>query len=202
MIWLLWLALLLCYLAASAYVCDRLDRRTAAKVISAREAYERLKRDFPVLGSTRIIVAVRFPRAPALNEERISALFDFGQRLEVMPHVTTVDSIVNADTIGFQPLLAGTSTGAIYGDGTYFGRDASYSDIFAGVLPTGQKCLIAAYVVVGRWAPGRSGMKSCPLLPGESFRRYNSLVDNVDNPSMFVIQEPGQAYPAYLITYH
>ena len=127
------------------------------------------------------------------------------QMVKLLFHGTSagsVDSIVNADTIGFQPLLAGTSTGAIYGDGTYFGRDASYSDIFAGVLPTGQKCLIAAYVVVGRWAPGRSGMKSCPLLPGESFRRYNSLVDNVDNPSMFVIQEPGQAYPAYLITYH
>jgi RND superfamily putative drug exporter len=72
------------------------DVRVLAPGIEAREAYERLKRDFPVLGSTRIIVAVRFPTAPALTEPRIGALYDFGQRLEVMPHVTTVDSIVNA----------------------------------------------------------------------------------------------------------
>jgi hypothetical protein len=50
-----------------------------------------------------------------------------------------VQSIVNTDTAGFLPLLSGTTTGALWGDGTYFARDASYSDAYACRLPSGQK---------------------------------------------------------------
>ena len=43
-----------------------------------------------------------------------------------------VEAIVNSvDGHGFLPLLAGTSTGAIWGNGTYFARDAKYSDDYA-----------------------------------------------------------------------
>ncbi len=42
----------------------------------------------------------------------------------------------------------------------------------------------------------------CPLLPGEKYRRYNSLVDNEADPSIFVVQHSSQAYPAYLLTFH
>ena len=40
---------------------------------------------------------------------------------------------------GFLPMLAGTNVGAIYGNGAYFARDASYSDIYAHSLPNGLK---------------------------------------------------------------
>jgi len=52
---------------------------------------------------------------------------------------SAVESIVNADTAGFLPLLSGTATGALWGDGTYFARDASYSDAYACRLLSGQK---------------------------------------------------------------
>ena len=56
-------------------------------------------------------------------------------------------------------------------------------------------------MVLGRWAQGAKGLKCCPLLPGDAYRRYNSLVDDADAPAVFVVQESGQPIPAYLITY-
>ena len=41
-----------------------------------------------------------------------------------------------------------------------------------------------------------------PVVQGERFVRYDSLVDNVANPKIFVVQHSSQAYPAYVITYH
>ena len=72
--------------------------------------------------------------------------------------------IINAPTTGFLPLLAGTATGAIYGDGTYFARDASYSHNYASRLPSGQRQMLVVDVVVGRSTPGQQGMKMCPVV--------------------------------------
>jgi hypothetical protein len=45
-------------------------------------------------------------------------------------------------------------------------------------------------------------LKVYPLLPGEKHRQYNSLVNNESDPSIYVVQHTGQAYPAYLITFN
>lgn len=114
-----------------------------------------------------------------------------------------VEMIVNStDGHSFLPLLAGTAVGAIWGDGTYFARDAKYSHDYARALPTGQRQMLVVEVAVGRWAQGKRGLKSCPVIPGEKYTRYNSLVNDPGNPSIFVVQHSSQAYPAYLITYH
>ena len=116
---------------------------------------------------------------------------------------SAVDMIVNStDGNGFLPLLSGTSVGAIFGEGTYFARDAKYSDAYALCLETGQKQLLVVDVLVGLWTQGAKGMKICPLLPGEKYSRFNSLVDNPQDPAIFVVQHSNQAYPKYLITYH
>ena len=39
-------------------------------------------------------------------------------------------------------------------------------------------------------------------VPGEKYVRFNSLVDCANDPTIFVVQDGHQAYPAYLITYH
>src|SRR5580658_8227692 len=80
------------------------DVRVLGVDVEARQGYEILKRDFQQLGSTRIVVAVEFPTAPALNTQRIGALYDLGQRLAAMPHVTKVSSIVNAEGMGKEDL--------------------------------------------------------------------------------------------------
>jgi putative drug exporter of the RND superfamily len=84
------------------------DVRVLGLEVEARQGYETLKRNFPELGSNRVIVGVEFPTAPALNAERIGALYDLGQRIAAMPHVTKVESIVSAEGMGkedFQAVL-------------------------------------------------------------------------------------------------
>lgn len=71
------------------------DVRVLEQDVEARKGFEILKRDFPEFGNNRVVMAVEFPTAPALNEERIGALYDFTQRVAGMPHVTEVQSIVS-----------------------------------------------------------------------------------------------------------
>ena len=48
---------------------------------------------------------------------------------------------------------------------------------------------------------GAPGITKIPIIPSEKHRRYNSLVNDETDPSIFVIQLSNQAYPAYVITY-
>ena len=65
----------------------RASRRAAATSSCAR--------DFPDQAANRIVVAVHFPSGPALNTERIDALYDLSRRVAKLPHVVKVESIVD-----------------------------------------------------------------------------------------------------------
>ncbi len=71
------------------------DVRVLGLETEARQGYEILRRDFPELGSNRVVVAVEFPTSPALTPARIGALYDLSERVAAMPHVTKVESIVS-----------------------------------------------------------------------------------------------------------
>ena len=60
-----------------------------------------------------------------------------------------------------------------------------------------------AKVLVGRYTIGGRGMKAPPSRdePGNPGVRYDSVVDNVRNPSIFVIFVDNHCYPEYLITF-
>jgi poly [ADP-ribose] polymerase 7/11/12/13 len=137
-------------------------------------------------------------------KKQMGANWDEGRMRRMLFHGTNaVEAIVNSvDGHGFLPMLAGTSTGAIWGNGTYFARDARYSNDYARTLPSGDKQMMLVDVLVGLSTQGAQGMKVCPFLPGQSYARYNSLVNRVQDPSIFVVQHSNQAYPSYLITYH
>ena len=55
--------------------------------------------------------------------------------------------------------------------------------------------------LVGRWAKGEEGAPCPPLLPGSQCDRYDSFVDDVDHPTIFVVPHSTQACPVYVITY-
>eukprot|EP00961_Rhodomonas_salina_P182056 2457549-Rhodomonas_salina.1 len=66
--------------------------------------------------------------------------------------------------------------------------------------------MIIARVVVGTWTRGSQATKIMPEMkvPGDSGYtccRYDSLVDDEINPTIFVIQQPAAAYPAYILKY-
>ncbi|NXL66145.1 PAR12 polymerase, partial [Chordeiles acutipennis] len=88
--------------------------------------------------------------------------------------------------------------GTVYGKGSYFARDASYSDYYCREdLHT--KTMFLARVLVGEFTLGSSSYVRPPLKDNQNF--YDSCVNCSSNPSIFVIFEKQQIYPEYLIEY-
>jgi hypothetical protein len=114
-------------------------------------------------------------------------------------HGTSPENIDNIVNSGYLPNLAGSAVGAIWGHGTYFARDSKYSHDYNG--DKYERKMLLNRVIVGEWVQGAPGMTLYPLAKGEKYRQCESLVNKVDDPSIFVIQHSNQAYPAYVITY-
>ncbi|NXD19140.1 PAR12 polymerase, partial [Spelaeornis formosus] len=88
--------------------------------------------------------------------------------------------------------------GTVYGKGSYFARDASYSDNYCGA-DSHTKTMFLARVLVGEFTLGSSDYVRPPMKDSQNF--YDSCVNNSSNPSIFVIFEKQQIYPEYLIEY-
>uniref|UniRef100_A0A3B5LM53 Uncharacterized protein n=1 Tax=Xiphophorus couchianus TaxID=32473 RepID=A0A3B5LM53_9TELE len=90
--------------------------------------------------------------------------------------------------------------GTAYGRGSYFARDASYSDRYSRVRGSLNKIMFVARVLVGEYTKGRSNYVRPPPKAG-SKALYDSCVDSERDPSIFVVFEKQQIYPEYLIKY-
>ncbi|KFV17926.1 Poly [ADP-ribose] polymerase 12, partial [Tauraco erythrolophus] len=88
--------------------------------------------------------------------------------------------------------------GTVYGKGSYFARDASYSDNYCRE-DSCTKTMFLARVLVGEFTLGNSSYVRPPLKDNQNF--YDSCVNSFSNPSIFVIFEKQQIYPEYLIEY-
>lgn len=65
--------------------------------------------------------------------------------------------------------------------------------------------MFLAKVLVGKYTGGHSGLrKPPPLYPCTDpyGKCYDSCVDNIHNPKIFVIFDTAQAYPSYVLEYH
>ncbi|KAM4036583.1 protein mono-ADP-ribosyltransferase PARP12-like [Anomaloglossus baeobatrachus] len=93
--------------------------------------------------------------------------------------------------------ICGTN-GTSYGKGSYFARDASYSDRYCGSVDS-HHIMFVARVLVGDFTRGSSSYLRPPSKSSSTF--YDSCVDREGNPSIFVIFEKHQIYPEYLIRY-
>ena len=91
----------------------------------------------------------------------------------------------------------------VYGKGVYFAHDASYSarDQYSPRDINNNKYIFLAKVLTGEFAVGSSSYVTPPPKGSNSLTLYDSVVDNVSNPSIFVIFGDAQAYPDYLITF-
>ncbi|XP_069389111.1 protein mono-ADP-ribosyltransferase PARP14-like [Paralichthys olivaceus] len=115
----------------------------------------------------------------------------------------TIEALVNTiNEHGFNRAYAGKNA-ACFGNGTYFAVNASYSaqDTYSKPNPKGEKCMYLCQVLTGDYTLGQQHMIVPPAKGNTSFQKYDSVVDNVNNPSMFIIFHDTQAYPEYLITF-
>ncbi|VDI82835.1 poly [ADP-ribose] polymerase 10/14/15 [Mytilus galloprovincialis] len=113
-------------------------------------------------------------------------------------------SFTSINTYGFNRSYCGKNAVA-YGNGVYFAVNPTYSaqTQYARPDPNGNKRMYMCKVLVGEFTKGQGGMKVPPPKPGAAGGHifYDSVVDNPECPSIFVIFHDTQAYPEYLIVF-
>ncbi|XP_041856787.1 poly(ADP-ribose) polymerase family member 14-related sequence 1 isoform X2 [Melanotaenia boesemani] len=117
-------------------------------------------------------------------------------------HGTSEPTIPTVNERGFNRSYAGKNA-ACYGNGSYFAVDASYSahDTYSKPNQNGEKFMYLCRVLVGDYTTGQSGMIAPPAKGSSNTEMFDSVVDNMTKPCMFVIFNDIQAYPEYLITF-
>ncbi|XP_048839122.1 protein mono-ADP-ribosyltransferase PARP14-like [Brienomyrus brachyistius] len=118
-------------------------------------------------------------------------------------HGTCATTISLINSQGFNRSYAGKNA-AMIGNGTYFAVDPKYStsNTYSKPDAQGHKNMYLARVLVGDFTGGAAGLVVPPVkATGSGSDLYDSVVDNVSSPQMFVIFHDVQAYPEYLITF-
>ncbi|KAM4626659.1 protein mono-ADP-ribosyltransferase PARP14-like [Discoglossus pictus] len=118
-------------------------------------------------------------------------------------HGTAPEAIKNVNHNGYNRSFAGKNA-AMYGNGTYFAVNAIYSahDTYSRPDGNAYKYMYLARVLTGFSCVGVNGMVAPPSkTPNDPTDLYDSVTDNIQKPSMFVIFNDIQAYPEYLITF-
>ncbi|XP_004577903.2 protein mono-ADP-ribosyltransferase PARP14 [Ochotona princeps] len=118
-------------------------------------------------------------------------------------HGTDVDSVPHVNANGFNRSYAGKNATA-YGKGTYFAVNAYYSanDTYSRPDAQGRKHMYYVRVLTGVSTLGQSSyLVPPPKSPQNVTDLYDTVTDNVKNPSLYVVFYDYQAYPEYLITF-
>ncbi|XP_078542551.1 protein mono-ADP-ribosyltransferase PARP10 isoform X5 [Lissotriton helveticus] len=119
----------------------------------------------------------------------------------ILYHGTSEESAKEICHYGFNRSFSGKNA-TRYGQGVYFAVQSvlSVMDFYSPRNTEGNKCVFVVKTLTGDYATGTPEMKVPPLKDAKGLSRYDSLVDDVKNPTMFVIFNDTQAFPEYLIT--
>eukprot|EP00045_Choanoeca_perplexa_P015265 m.187944 g.187944 ORF g.187944 m.187944 type:complete len:717 (-) comp16935_c0_seq17:1558-3708(-) len=118
-------------------------------------------------------------------------------------HGTKADIVPAINYNGFRRDYAGTNA-ALFGSGVYFARHASYSThpTYSPSDPRGERRVYLARVTVGHFGLGTADLKSPPPRSSKNKHKLcDSVVDNADLPTMFVIFHDSQALPEYIVVF-
>jgi hypothetical protein len=90
-----------------------------------------------------------------------------------------------------------------FGKGVYFARDFWYSahDNYSPPDRNKIKYIFQCRVLTGRFALGRAECVEPPVRDKKTLALYDTVVDNVKAPSIFVVFHDAQAYPEYLVSF-
>ena len=119
-------------------------------------------------------------------------------------HGTTKETAEAIIAHGFNRSYAGKNA-TVYGPGTYFARDLSYSwrSQYSRPGPHGEKYIFLCRVAVGafcKW-PSGSTSKEPPTRDTDTRLLFDSTTDADANPSIIVSYKDFQVYPEYLVVF-
>ncbi|XP_076579028.1 protein mono-ADP-ribosyltransferase PARP12 [Chaetodon auriga] len=89
--------------------------------------------------------------------------------------------------------------GTAFGKGSYFARDAKYSHNYTG--DSDVKSMFISRLLVGDYTKGSPEYRRPPSKDGGDINFFDSCVDDIMNPSIYVVFEKHQIYPEYLLQY-
>ena len=89
------------------------------------------------------------------------------------------------------------------GCGSYFAKNSSYSAQPTYSKPNGQghKYIIQTRVITGEWCQGSQQLRAAPYKTTAQTEQFDSVVDNPNSPSIFVVFHDAAAYPEYIIKF-
>nr|XP_032661647.1 protein mono-ADP-ribosyltransferase TIPARP-like [Chelonoidis abingdonii] len=117
-------------------------------------------------------------------------------------HGTSAGAVPAICKHNLDPRLSGKHA-ALYGQGSYFARRASYSHRYAPPAEAGLRHVFLCKVLVGRSALGQPALRRPPPLdPGDpTSDLYDSCVDSLSDPQIYVVFDNNQCYPYFLLQY-
>lgn len=117
-------------------------------------------------------------------------------------HGTSPDAVEAICKQNFDWRLNGKNA-TVYGEGSYFAVNASYSDAYAKKDANSFQFMFLAKVLVGSYTKGKSNYRRPPPKqpPNPSSDLFDSCVDDQYRPTIYVVFDADQFYPEYIIEY-
>ncbi|XP_053379363.1 uncharacterized protein LOC123527457 isoform X2 [Mercenaria mercenaria] len=109
-----------------------------------------------------------------------------------------IDAVRGICVNNFDIRVSGKS-GTLYGDGAYFAKDSKYSHAYT---KGPERYMFLVNVLVGHYTTGNKSYRRPPHKPGSDHELFDSCVNDITDPSIFVVFDKNQYYPEYLIKYH
>ncbi|KAL1266730.1 hypothetical protein QQF64_002405 [Cirrhinus molitorella] len=177
------------------------------KLTAGSEEFTKVEKEFKKTGLSNNIIKIERVQNSALwknymiKQEEMEVKNKHKNNEKCLFHGTGPDTTDQINNHGFNRSFAGMN-GAMYGKGTYFAVDPSYSaKNYSKPDGKGHKRVYLARVLVGDFTQGKKGLVTPPKRKSGGVHLYDSVTDKTNNPSMFVIFNDVQAYPEYLITF-
>ncbi|MBN3306321.1 PARPT polymerase, partial [Amia calva] len=184
---------------------------TRVEVKPCEEAYQKIYGLFHKTMSETMVEIVSIQQIQNIfqwdkyRRQKDYMLFKHSDSLNIERHLfhgTTEAAVDVICKMNFDPRVAGKN-GISYGRGSYFARDASYSNGFAPAAPNGYQYMFLAKVLVGKTNLGKRKYYRpppvCPKKAGSDL--YDACVNQRLDPSIFVVFDSCQCYPYYMIKY-
>ncbi|XP_073686373.1 protein mono-ADP-ribosyltransferase PARP14 isoform X1 [Garra rufa] len=177
------------------------------KLTAGSQEYADVEKEFRRTNLTNNIIEIERVQNSALwknymiKKEELEDKNKHKNNEKLLFHGTGPDKTDQINNHGFNRSFAGMN-GAMYGNGSYFAVDPNCSaQGYSAPEAKGHKRMYLVRVLVGEFTQGKKGLSVPPAKSSNSADLYNSVTDNMNNPTMFVIFNDVQAYPEYLITF-
>jgi poly [ADP-ribose] polymerase 10/14/15 len=120
----------------------------------------------------------------------------------ILWHGTKSDLTDQINAGGFNRTYCGRNA-TLYGLGVYFALNWTYSaqERYSPIDNDGWKFIYQVRALTGEYTKGNKDMKEPPFKPKTNIR-FDSAVDDINAPEIFVLFHDAEAYPEYLIRFN